>query len=73
MPCQHKVVCLQCSIRMKKCLECNVPIKEKINNNGSSINSNKDEFNELLNKIRSLEEAQTCSICMERKKGKTIL
>ncbi|RNA37255.1 E3 ubiquitin- ligase MIB2 isoform X2 [Brachionus plicatilis] len=68
MPCQHKIVCLQCSIRMKKCVECNVPIKEKLNGNGSSINSNKDEFNELLDKIRYLEEAQTCSICMERKK-----
>lgn len=46
-----------------------MPIKEKLNDNGSSISSNKDEFNELLDKIRYLEEAQTCSICMERKKG----
>lgn len=69
MPCAHKVVCLDCSVRMKKCLECNVPIKEKLSSNGSLVNFNKLEYADLLTKIKSLEEAQTCSICMERKKG----
>ena len=69
-PCQHKVVCLDCSIRLKRCIEvdCNQPIKEKITNSGSSLNVNKSDFTQLLNKIQALEEAQQCSICMERKK-----
>ena len=32
------------------------------------INVNKTDFSQLLNKIQALEEAQICSICMERKK-----
>lgn len=67
-PCQHKIVCLDCSIRLKKCLECNQPIKEKITSSGSSLNVNKSDFAQLLNKIQALEEAQVCVICMERKK-----
>lgn len=70
-PCEHKIVCIECSIRMKKCLECNQIIKEKVTCGETPIsNMNKFEFNDLLSKIKLLEEAQTCSICMERKKGK---
>jgi E3 ubiquitin-protein ligase mind-bomb len=67
-PCQHKIVCLDCSIRLKRCIECNQVIKEKITNSGSSLSVNKSDFAQLLNKIQALEEAQQCSICMERKK-----
>lgn len=68
MPCQHKVVCLDCSIRLKRCIDCNQPIKEKVTTSGASLNLNKTDFTQLLNKIQALEEAQICSICMERKK-----
>lgn len=81
IPCEHKVVCVECSVRMKRCLECNQPIKEKITCGGepvgnggllgerSGTTNNKFQFNDLLSKIKLLEEAQICSICMERKKG----
>lgn len=72
LPCKHKCVCLECSIRIRKCIECNQFIKEKLNQNGACLNNmNKFEFSELLERIKSLEEAQTCSICMERKKDTT--
>lgn len=29
-PCQHKVVCGECCIKMKKCIECKMPITAKI-------------------------------------------
>lgn len=28
-PCQHKLVCRDCSIKMKKCIECKTPISAK--------------------------------------------
>jgi E3 ubiquitin-protein ligase mind-bomb len=71
LPCEHKIVCLECSIRLKRCIECNQVIDEKITENGNSIDSSclkKTEFSQLISKIQALEDAQTCSICMERKK-----
>ncbi len=63
-PCMHKNVCLDCSIRLKRCPECNQEIKEKQTINGTTLNLNKIELSELLIKIKTLEEAQICSICM---------
>ena len=37
IPCEHKVVCVECSVRMKRCLECNQPIKEKITCGGEPV------------------------------------
>lgn len=71
LPCNHKCVCLDCSIRIRKCIECNQVIKEKQTSNGTNLNLNKIEFSELLEKVKHLEEAQICSICMERKKDTT--
>jgi E3 ubiquitin-protein ligase mind-bomb len=68
LPCMHVISCIDCSIRMKRCLECNEIIQEKKTTNGNVLNINKIEFSKLLNKIQALEEAQICSICMERKK-----
>ena len=69
MPCKHKICCVDCSVRLKRCFECNQVISEKLASNGAAVNVNhKIEFSKLLNKIQALEEAQTCSICMERKK-----
>ena len=68
LPCQHKLVCLDCSIRIKRCIECNETIKNKITPSGTCLNVNKCDFSQLLNRIQTLEEAQTCPICMERKK-----
>ena len=66
-PCMHRVVCLDCSIRLKKCPECQIEIKEKVTLNGLAINLNKLELSEILIKIKTLEEAQICSICMVNK------
>lgn len=42
IPCQHQIACIQCSSRMKKCLQCHSPISNKI---GSGNNfSNLDNF-----------------------------
>jgi len=61
-------VCLDCSIRLKRCIECNQAIQEKLTDTGNALNLSKNDFSKLLNKIQALEEAQICSICMERKK-----
>ncbi len=61
-------MCVDCSIRLKRCIQCNESIKEKLTPAGSNLNVNKSDFSQLLNKIQALEEAQICSICMERKK-----
>jgi hypothetical protein len=53
---------------LKRCIECNQQINEKITSDGSAINVQKQDFTELLHKIQELQEAQICSICMERKK-----
>ncbi|CAF0849336.1 unnamed protein product [Brachionus calyciflorus] len=71
LPCNHKCVCIDCSIRIKKCLECHHVIKEKVDLNGTNLNFSKTEFSELLEKVKNMEEAQQCPICMERKKDTT--
>lgn len=30
LPCQHKLVCVDCSIRLKRCIECNQCINDKL-------------------------------------------
>lgn len=71
LPCSHKCVCFDCSIRIKKCIECHKIINEKVDLNGTSLNFSKTEFSELIEKVKNLEEAQLCPICMERKKDTT--
>ena len=82
-PCGHRVVCAECSVRMRKCIECNAAIVDKSASSKTTSTSTSTNIElsassthtataavaaDLLTRIRELEEAQTCSICMERKK-----
>ena len=29
LPCQHQIVCVDCSVRLKRCVDCNQTINEK--------------------------------------------
>ncbi|XP_045161724.1 E3 ubiquitin-protein ligase MIB2-like [Mercenaria mercenaria] len=80
-PCQHIVSCLECCIRMKKCIECKMPITAKIDENGKPIfgqdlsaSTSKDPQNSTLQrKLNEMEENILCSICMERKRNMAFL
>lgn len=71
LPCKHKCVCFDCSIRIKKCTDCHQCVHQKIDLNGVSLNFSKTELGELIEKVKHLEEAQLCPICMEHKKDTT--
>ena len=74
MPCKHAICCSECGIRLKRCIECQSIIIDKMiaeaNKVNREINNFKpiNEISSLVNKMKAYEEAQTCSICLERKK-----
>lgn len=80
-PCGHQLVCEECCIRMKKCLNCHQPILRKITGHGVSLNSNSrsassstvnpsaERLRYLENKFAEIEESYCCSICMERRRN----
>ncbi|KAI0220924.1 E3 ubiquitin-protein ligase MIB2 [Lamellibrachia satsuma] len=72
-PCMHKVVCAQCSQRMKKCLICKTSIKTKIGPGGVPVVerqlSSELQVKELERKVQELEESQICSICLEHQRS----
>ncbi|KAL4220948.1 E3 ubiquitin-protein ligase mib2 [Mactra antiquata] len=77
-PCKHMVACRDCCIKMKKCIECKVPITAKIDEDGhhvfTSEPSSKDpKQSTLLNRLNEMEENMMCSICMERKRDMAFL
>ena len=66
-PCQHQIVCFDCSKRMKKCLECDAIITNKIATPDSAPKSDR-LLHALEAKVQDLEDRFLCSICMERNK-----
>lgn len=77
-PCGHQIVCEECCIRMKKCLNCHQPILRKISCQGGILNSNSrtgtinpsaERLRYLENKFAEIEETYCCSICMERRRN----
>ena len=69
-PCTHKICCLDCSIRVKKCMRCNKKIERKTKDNGTPVAVPKvSSVLELAEKLSAHEEAQLCAICMEHKKS----
>ncbi|XP_057380632.1 E3 ubiquitin-protein ligase MIB2-like [Daphnia carinata] len=78
-PCGHVVTCSECAQRMKKCLKCHVVIVLKANADGTPISSHssqqpsKDRLKYLESRIAEIEEAYTCSICMERRRNVAFL
>ncbi|CAL8095409.1 unnamed protein product [Orchesella dallaii] len=78
-PCGHQIVCDECCVRMKKCLNCHQPILRKVSCQGSvissncgrtaSINPSAERLRYLENKFAEIEETYCCSICMERRRN----
>ena len=82
-PCGHVIVCSECCTRMKRCIECKMPIERKVVQEVQELDngSEKDEVRSLKTmrlkdleaKNRDWEEHYLCSICMERKKNVAFL
>lgn len=73
-PCGHIVVCTECASRLKRCLECHCTITGKAKRDGTPITGINDKsltvkYHLLEGKMRKLEEAIVCCICVERKKN----
>ena len=68
-PCGHSITCEECCARVKKCLTCQALVVQKVRHDGRVLNTNKpstDRLKYLESKIADIEEAHSCSICMER-------
>ena len=76
-PCGHSIACEDCSVRMKKCLECKVTIEEKVKQLGDEDDAvpalaaarSSERLRDLEAKVQDWEDHYNCSICMERKKN----
>ncbi|KAG8434369.1 hypothetical protein GDO86_012666 [Hymenochirus boettgeri] len=72
-PCQHNIVCEECSRRMKKCIKCQVSIVKKLRQDSSEVecipclevSDQKKIMEELQNRYRQMEERITCPICID--------
>ncbi|XP_063229552.1 E3 ubiquitin-protein ligase MIB2 [Bacillus rossius redtenbacheri] len=77
-PCGHKVACEDCSSRMKKCLKCGQVVTKRITQDGRTIacksrQPSTERMRYLESKIAEIEEAHSCSICMERRRNVAFL
>ncbi|XP_075045926.1 E3 ubiquitin-protein ligase MIB2 isoform X2 [Mixophyes fleayi] len=72
-PCQHSIVCEECSRRMKKCIKCQVSITKKIRQDSTEVDGvssleasdQRKVMEELQNRYRQMEERMTCPICID--------
>uniref|UniRef100_UPI00398E4BB9 E3 ubiquitin-protein ligase MIB2 n=1 Tax=Pristiophorus japonicus TaxID=55135 RepID=UPI00398E4BB9 len=72
-PCQHTVVCEECSVRMKKCIKCQVSITKKIRHDNTEVESSSTAeppdqrklLEHLQSRYRQMEERITCPICID--------
>ncbi|XP_025906749.1 E3 ubiquitin-protein ligase MIB2 isoform X1 [Nothoprocta perdicaria] len=72
-PCQHSIVCEECSRRMKKCIKCQVTITKKIKQDSTEVECSpssesteqKKLMEELQSRYRQMEERITCPICID--------
>uniref|UniRef100_A0A8C5SUI3 E3 ubiquitin-protein ligase MIB2 n=1 Tax=Laticauda laticaudata TaxID=8630 RepID=A0A8C5SUI3_LATLA len=72
-PCQHSIVCEECSRRMKKCIKCQVTITKKLKQDNSEVDggsgpevTNQQKLMEdLQSRYRQMEERITCPICID--------
>ncbi|XP_075745864.1 E3 ubiquitin-protein ligase MIB2 isoform X4 [Rhipicephalus microplus] len=67
-PCGHRLYCPDCCRRMKCCLSCGERITGKVSD-GERPADNESQQRELEARLRRLEEAHTCIICMERERN----
>jgi len=77
-PCGHRIVCEECCVRMKKCVNCQLVIHRKVNQHGQAVgsgssrttlNTSAERLRYLENKFAEIEETYCCSICMERRRN----
>ncbi|KAL1485178.1 hypothetical protein MTO96_032131 [Rhipicephalus appendiculatus] len=66
-PCGHRLYCPDCCRRMKCCLTCGERITGKVSDGERPADS--EAQRELEARLRRLEEAHTCIICMERERN----
>ncbi|XP_015273446.1 PREDICTED: E3 ubiquitin-protein ligase MIB2 [Gekko japonicus] len=72
-PCQHSIVCEECSRRMKRCIKCQVTITKKVKQDstevacspGSESTGQQKLMEDLQNRYRQMEERITCPICID--------
>ncbi|KAM4703364.1 E3 ubiquitin-protein ligase MIB2 isoform 2-T2 [Rhinophrynus dorsalis] len=72
-PCQHSIVCEECSRRMKKCIKCQVSIAKKLRQDSTEVDGvpsleasdQRKIMEELQNRYRQMEERMTCPICID--------
>ncbi|KAM7139423.1 E3 ubiquitin-protein ligase MIB2 isoform 1-T4 [Macrochelys suwanniensis] len=72
-PCQHSIVCEECSRRMKKCIKCQVTITKKLKQDstevecspGTESTDQRKLMQELQSRYRQMEERITCPICID--------
>ncbi|XP_053308066.1 E3 ubiquitin-protein ligase MIB2 isoform X3 [Spea bombifrons] len=72
-PCQHSIVCEECSRRMKKCIKCQVSITKKVRQDSTEVDSfpsldtsdQRKIMEELQNRYRQMEERMTCPVCID--------
>ncbi|KAM8927100.1 E3 ubiquitin-protein ligase MIB2 isoform 2-T2 [Pelodytes ibericus] len=72
-PCQHSIVCEECSRRMKKCIKCQVSIVKKLRPDSTEVDGvpslevsdQRKVMEELQNRYRQMEERMTCPICID--------
>ncbi|XP_067423319.1 E3 ubiquitin-protein ligase MIB2 isoform X2 [Emydura macquarii macquarii] len=73
IPCQHSIVCEECSRRMKKCIKCQVTITKKLKQDstevecspGAESTDQRKLMEELQSRYRQMEERITCPICID--------
>ena len=67
-PCKHKICCLDCAYRIRKCTKCNAMVTKKIKEDGQQLIAPGDvKVSELLAKVKELEDEDKCKICLEIK------
>ncbi|GCB72199.1 hypothetical protein scyTo_0009056, partial [Scyliorhinus torazame] len=72
-PCQHIVVCEECSVRMKKCIKCQVSITKKMRHDNTEVESSSTAeppdqrklLEQLQSRYKQMEERITCPICID--------
>jgi E3 ubiquitin-protein ligase mind-bomb len=70
LPCTHQVACMDCSIRVKKCLKCGLLVQEKkFDATGEEANKERERLKSLEMKVQDLEDQFLCSICLERRRN----
>ncbi|KAJ7306427.1 hypothetical protein JRQ81_009777 [Phrynocephalus forsythii] len=73
LPCQHSIVCEECSRRMKRCIKCQVMISKKLKQDSSEVEcssgveptNHQKLMEDLQSRYRQMEERITCPICID--------